>query len=105
MKIYTCPMHPEITSDKPGRCPKCGMDLVPVHDQGEKAHQGHKDHAGMEQDFKRRFFITLPFVVIVVLLSENIQKWLGITIKIPIRQLHYQLNPVIFWLSKVMTVL
>jgi hypothetical protein len=27
--IYTCPMHPEVTSDKPGRCPKCGMNLVP----------------------------------------------------------------------------
>jgi hypothetical protein len=26
---YACPMHPEITSDKPGRCPKCGMNLVP----------------------------------------------------------------------------
>ncbi|MDE1870390.1 MAG: hypothetical protein KGH71_05430 [Candidatus Micrarchaeota archaeon] len=26
---YTCPMHPEIHSDKPGRCPKCGMNLVP----------------------------------------------------------------------------
>ena len=25
---YTCPMHPEITSDKPGTCPRCGMDLV-----------------------------------------------------------------------------
>ncbi len=27
-KIYTCPMHPEIVSDKPGNCPKCGMPLV-----------------------------------------------------------------------------
>src|SRR5712664_1459350 len=26
--VYTCGMHPEITSDKPGRCPKCGMGLV-----------------------------------------------------------------------------
>ena len=26
--IYTCPMHPEVTSDKPGKCSKCGMDLV-----------------------------------------------------------------------------
>jgi Heavy metal binding domain len=25
---YTCPMHPEVTSDKPGNCPKCGMKLV-----------------------------------------------------------------------------
>lgn len=26
---YTCPMHPEIRSDVPGTCPKCGMALVP----------------------------------------------------------------------------
>jgi hypothetical protein len=26
---YTCPMHPEVSSPSPGRCPKCGMDLVP----------------------------------------------------------------------------
>jgi len=26
--VYSCPMHPEVTSDKPGKCPKCGMDLV-----------------------------------------------------------------------------
>lgn len=25
---YTCPMHPQIKSDKPGECPLCGMDLV-----------------------------------------------------------------------------
>ncbi|WP_422851845.1 multicopper oxidase domain-containing protein [Chryseobacterium arthrosphaerae] len=25
---YTCPMHPEVISDKPGKCPKCGMELV-----------------------------------------------------------------------------
>lgn len=26
-EIYTCPMHPEVQSDKPGKCPKCGMTL------------------------------------------------------------------------------
>ena len=25
---YTCSMHPEVVSDKPGDCPKCGMKLV-----------------------------------------------------------------------------
>ena len=24
---YECPMHPEVTSKKPGKCPKCGMTL------------------------------------------------------------------------------
>jgi Cu(I)/Ag(I) efflux system membrane fusion protein len=28
---YTCPMHPSVKSDKPGACPICGMNLVPVY--------------------------------------------------------------------------
>ena len=27
---YTCPMHPNVVQDQPGKCPVCGMDLVPV---------------------------------------------------------------------------
>lgn len=26
--MYVCPMHPEVTSSRPGNCPKCGMKLV-----------------------------------------------------------------------------
>lgn len=36
--IYTCPMHPEIRSDKPGNCPKCGMKLVKLMDEKTGVH-------------------------------------------------------------------
>ena len=34
---YTCPMHPEVKSDGPGSCPKCGMALEPVVPIARKA--------------------------------------------------------------------
>lgn len=30
---YTCPMHPEVIEDKPGKCPICKMDLVPMDEE------------------------------------------------------------------------
>jgi len=29
-QIWTCAMHPQIRMDKPGACPICGMDLIPL---------------------------------------------------------------------------
>src|SRR5437899_784408 len=33
MQNYTCPMHPEVITDHPGNCPKCGMKLVPLKEK------------------------------------------------------------------------
>jgi len=57
---WTCPMHPEVQEDGPGRCPVCGMDLVPADDipegspppvSGEESATGHegKDHGSKTQ--------------------------------------------------------
>lgn len=35
-KKYTCPMHPEVVEDKPGKCPKCEMALVPQKEEKPK---------------------------------------------------------------------
>jgi mono/diheme cytochrome c family protein len=39
--MYTCSMHPEVSGNKGGKCPKCGMTLVPK--ENKKADDGH-DH-------------------------------------------------------------
>ncbi|HWV38212.1 MAG TPA: efflux RND transporter periplasmic adaptor subunit [Vulgatibacter sp.] len=35
---YHCPMHPTVVSDRPGSCPICGMDLVPIEEGADHAH-------------------------------------------------------------------
>jgi len=39
--VYTCPMHADVKSDKPGDCPKCGMPLKAI--DAKKAATKHSD--------------------------------------------------------------
>jgi FtsP/CotA-like multicopper oxidase with cupredoxin domain len=46
---YVCPMHPDVRSDHPGRCPQCSMKLLPAHlvgDGGGAEHHEHTHHGG-----------------------------------------------------------
>lgn len=61
---YTCPMHPEVISNEPGNCPKCGMDLEPRTVQ--------KDHHEEEEVYKsmlKRFWIAAGFTIPVFIMS------------------------------------
>jgi Cu+-exporting ATPase len=60
---YTCPMHPEVISDRPGACPKCGMALEPrVADLSDAPNPELVDMA-------RRFWIGVALGVPVFLLT------------------------------------
>ena len=94
-------MHPQILKDEPGKCPLCGMNLIPLEgtarpekDEHSYHHHNHAHNsesdssaAGFDKneghhtpDFLKRFWISLALTVPVLLLSHMIQQWLGFTI-------------------------
>ncbi|MES1225176.1 MAG: heavy metal translocating P-type ATPase, partial [Bacteroidota bacterium] len=78
---YTCPMHPQIVQDAPGKCPLCGMTLVPLNKS--KTGSAHSSHSSGIADFKKRFYVVLLLTIPIMLLSEMIQHWLNIHISFP----------------------
>jgi membrane fusion protein, copper/silver efflux system len=42
--MYTCAMHPQIRMDKPGDCPLCGMELVPMESDDASDDGGDGDY-------------------------------------------------------------
>ena len=102
-------MHLQVIKDEPGKCPLCGMDLVPMggskketHSHHEHQHHDHKEHSHHSEnhshhsdsgydkheghhthDFLKRFWVSLIITVPILLLSEMIQHWFGFTIAFP----------------------
>jgi len=93
---YMCPMHPDVVSDKPGTCHKCGgMELVKIgdndthgkHEHSQMNHSGHNhqghDHSSMmatpeaAADFLRRFIIVTFLLVPLFIFSHIGQSVLG----------------------------
>jgi len=118
---YTCPMHPEVISDKPGSCPKCGMNLVPqVHNQKEMTKwekfkmsmtmamgMEHSGLAGremaalMERDIRNKFWFAFIITIGIILYSPMGEMLPGMQLPspIPIPWLLFILTTPVFFYS------
>ncbi|MBI2009210.1 heavy metal translocating P-type ATPase [Candidatus Saccharibacteria bacterium] len=68
-------MHPGVMEQKPGKCPKCGMQLESAQDK-----KGHDKHAGHSVAmFRDKFWLSLALTIPVLIYSETIQRVFGFT--------------------------
>jgi len=96
---FTCPMHPEIITDEPADCPKCGMALepmgVPSADQGPNPEL---------VDFTRRFWISslcaIPLIILTMgpLIGLPVREWIGERLSIWIELI--LATPVVLWAAQ-----
>lgn len=76
---YVCPMHPDVTSDKPGMCPKCHMALEKVKQKPVKHGHEHDKHAGHNPNmFKQKFWLSLLLTIPTLVFSHTVQSWFGL---------------------------
>jgi Cu+-exporting ATPase len=87
--VYTCPMHPEVVSDHPGSCPKCGMALEPKTVSLEEPPNTEL------ADMSRRFWIGLALTV-PILLNMMTLLWAALGGVAPWLQLILA-TPVVLW--------
>lgn len=121
-EYYTCPMHPEVQSKVPGKCPGCGMDLIlkkkngstREHANHDMQAMSHMDHEAamtspqmakqMERDMRRRFWISLLLSIPIFLYSPVGTAIFNTNLPspIPVNWLLFILTtPIVFWTGSI----
>ena len=71
-EYWTCSMHPEVRSDKPGACPICNMDLIKKVDDADEQVVSNEDMANMISLSGKKQ--VLANVSTIVVKKENLQE-------------------------------
>ena len=112
-------MHPEVVKNEPGRCPACGMELIPGQKAKDESNRNFEkmNHVGhetamtnpqiakkMEQDMRRRFLVSLILSIPIFLYSPAAVNIFGLQLPspIPINWLLLILTtPIVFWTGSI----